>query len=654
MSRSSENMRLRQQARNGAMSFTAQDEPRTFEDIAPKGPLQVKNRVIGTLIENGENGLVIPDPAFKDTNLGNIRIDRNNLNGAPFKMTVVCEILNPGNTERDFRGRIIEVLGDPGSNDSRMLAVLRQFGLSREFPAEVMDEVMPLPVTPDPETIEKEIRGGRKDLRDLLTITIDGEEAKDLDDAISLQRTDDGNYRLFVHIADVSHYVRENTSLDSEAMQRGTSVYLVDRVIPMLPPKLSNGLCSLNPEVDRLTMTAEMYVDRDGHTYDGNLYESVIRSDMRMSYNECFRILTEPQEGDSEKYGDIVPMLREMKTLAEIIKRMRSGKGALTFDLPETKVILNDDGTVKDIMPYPINFCHGIIEQFMICANEYVAEKFARMNYPFVYRVHEDPDQIKIARFCHVAKTFGAQGRLSGKITPLAVASYMDTVKDDEARPMLDSLLLRSMAKARYASENLGHFGLASKFYCHFTSPIRRYPDLYIHRIIKSFLHKEDMRKHFLARVSGVADHSSEMEQNSVDAERVSVDIKACEYMKERLGEHYPGTIVSIIASGCFVRLPNSVEGFVPFRTMRDHYVFDERAYRAIGSRSGKKLTIGMSAGVIVAAVDTELNRIDLAFEDDFEEDAFRLKELSSKSKKESMPGRRKLARLKKSRGKRR
>ena len=642
------NMSLRQQARRAAAESFSADGPKNFADLAPRGPLQVKNQVIGRLVQNGEGGDVYPDQAFRETNFGVIHIDKNHLNGAPFKMTVVCEVLNPDNTNRDFRGKIVEVLGDMGNNDVRMLSVLRQYGLSQAFPDDVIEEVKDLPVNPDPGMVEALIDEGRRDLRDLLTITIDGEDAKDLDDAISIKKLQNGNYKLYVHIADVSNYVREKTALDDEAMLRGTSVYLVDRVIPMLPPKLSNGLCSLNPNVDRLTMTAEMYVDSEGNTYDGDVYESVIRSDRRMSYNEVYRILTEEKDTDEEEYGPIVPMLREMKILADILKRMRDGRGAINFDFPETDVILDEEGNPTDVMPHPITFANGIIEQFMICANEFVAEKFCKMNYPFVYRIHEDPDPIKLARFSRIARSFGATGKLSGDVEPLDIVEFMDTIKDDSAKPMLDQVLLRSMAKACYSERNLGHFGLASKFYCHFTSPIRRYPDLYIHRIIKSYLHNEDKKKHFGGLVANVSDHSSEMERNSVDAERASTNIKVCEYMSKRIGERYEGYITSIIASGVFVMLDSTIEGFVPFRTMADHYIFDERMYRAVGARGGLKLTIGMKVKIVVAAVDTDAAKIDFVFEEGFERSGSRSS--GNKNAGDKGPGRRKIKRNRKGR----
>lgn len=620
-SRSAMNMSAAQRRRNREIKAKAIEHtsPQCIADLEARGPLKVKNQVIGILRQHGTGGIVMPDPTFRDTDFGAVVIDKNHLNGAPFDMAVVCEILNPESGKGELRGSIKEVLGDIGNNDVRMLTVLRQFGLSQTFPEKVLKEVEPVASSLSEEEVNRSVAAGRKDLRNLLTITIDGEDAKDLDDAISLEELSNGNFRLYVHIADVSNYVREGTALDAEAFSRATSVYLVDRVIPMLPPKLSNGICSLNPNADRFTMTCEMIVDREGSTYDGKIYESVIHSDARMSYNECFRILTEPKDSDEKEYGPIVPMLSKMKVLADILKSMRERRGALRFEFPETKVILNEDQTVREVMPEPHNFVHGIIESFMICANEFVAKTYATMSYPFVYRVHEDPDPIKIARFQSVAKYHGAMGHLSGKIQPADIVRFMDTIGDDDALPVLDQLLLRSMAKARYASECLGHFGLASKYYCHFTSPIRRYPDLMIHRIIKSQLHGENKRSHFQGIVDAAADQSSEMERNAADAERASVDIKVCEYMADKVGEHYEGVVSSIIENGCFVMLESSVEGFVPFRTLSDHYYFDEQRYRAVGARGGAVINIGQHMGVIVDNVDTELNRIDFTFEDEFE-----------------------------------
>ncbi|MBO7448901.1 MAG: RNB domain-containing ribonuclease, partial [Clostridiales bacterium] len=449
-------MSMRQRERNAVMRPMDDDRPKNFTELLPRGPMQVKNTVVGLLKENGDGGIVVPDPSFKETNFGLVYIDRAFMNGAPYNMVVVAEVVNPTAVDGILHGKIIEVLGDIGNNDVKMLTVMHQFGLSRTFPDFVTDEVKDLPFSPTDEEVEAEITNGRKDLRHLLTITIDGEEAKDLDDAISIEPLEDNQYRLYVHIADVSHYVKEGTELDKEAMLRGTSVYLVDRVIPMLPPKLSNGLCSLNPDLPRLTLTAEMVIDENGNTLYGEVYESVIKSDMRMNYNECFRILFRPEKSDAEKYGDIIQMLWDMKRLTDILKTYRNDRGAINFDLPETKVILDDDGNPTEIMPYPTNYCHGMIEEFMICANEFIAKKFAMLNYPFVYRVHEEPDRMKITRFCTVARNFGALGTIRGKITPKAINDYMATIRDESVMPSLDTILLRSMAKARYAPENLG------------------------------------------------------------------------------------------------------------------------------------------------------------------------------------------------------
>ena len=585
------------------------DEPLNFAEVAPRGPAAVKNTVVGILRAKGNGGEVIPGPSFKETDFGPVSIYSKDLNGAPFGMTVVCEILNPSARKGQFRGKIVEVLGDYGRPDVRMAEVIRRYGLKQQFPEEVQAEIEDLGISLTDEEVEDAIRRGRRDLRGLTTITIDGEDAKDLDDAITLERLPNGNWHLFVHIADVSNYVREGTALNEEAFCRGTSVYLADRVLPMLPAKLSNGICSLNPNVARFTMTCEMELDDEGHEVKSDIYESVIVSDRRMSYNECYRILTEPCDEDAAEYGKILGMLTDMKVLADILKRMREGRGAINFNFPETKVILDDEGNTADVMAYPINFCHGIIESFMIAANECVARTFFRLQYPFVYRVHDDPDPIKIAGFNMVARHLGIPGRIPSEPKPIDIANFMANAYDNPRRELLEELLLRSMAKAVYDSVNLGHFGLASKYYCHFTSPIRRYPDLYIHRIIKSYLKGEDKRSYFGGRVSVVAAHSSDMERNAAEAERASVQVKVCEYMKDKIGEVFDGRISGIITSGLFVTLPNTIEGFVPFRTLEGHYLFDERRYCATSSHG--TFSVGDDVQVELVNVDMDYNRID-------------------------------------------
>lgn len=590
----------------------------TVADLAPRGPLALENQCVGILRETQEGGVVIPDPGYPFP-FGQIVIAKNQLNGAPFGMKVVCEIKNPSASRARYEGRIIEVLGDPGNNDVEMLSILRQFGLSPVFPAAVEEEVSGLPLSPTEEQIEECLLHGRKDLRSLPTITIDGEEAKDLDDAISIQKLDKGGYRLWVHIADVSEYVKEGTALDREAYSRGTSVYLVDRVIPMLPPKLSNGLCSLNPHVPRLTMTCEMKIDGAGEIVDSEIYESIIESDARTSYNEINGILFE--EKDIEDYRSLYPMFRLMLELKRVLKAKRKNRGTIDFVFPETHVDLDDEGKPVSVHAYPINEIHGVIEEFMIAANEAVAERFAKMEYPFVYRIHEEPDELKIGEFLHVARLFGENKRLTGKVTPKFLSDLLDDIEGKEYAPALNQLLLRSMAKARYSEKELGHFGLASSYYCHFTSPIRRYPDLYIHRIIKTYLHQQHKRQHFQGLVSDVAYHSSEMEKNSVDAERASVDLKCAEYMQSHVGEHFPGVVSGACPAGIFVKLENTIEGMVPFSSLDEYFEYDDRMLRAKGSR-GTVYSIGQKVQVMVSAVDPLVHHIDFTIVKDGEENS--------------------------------
>ena len=583
----------------------------TVAEMPPRGPLALENQCVGILKEGQSGGILIPDPGYPASSFGQIIIRRNHLNGAPFGMKVVCEILNPSAKRAEYEGRVIEVLGDPGNNDVAMLSILRQFGLNSVFPAAVMEEASSLPLTPTDKQIEEALLHGRKDLRSLTTITIDGEEAKDLDDAISICRLDKGYYRLWVHIADVSEYVREGTALDMEASLRGTSVYLVDRVIPMLPPRLSNGLCSLNPHVPRFTMTCEMKIAPNGEIEDSSIYESIIESDARTSYNEINGILFEGKV--IEEYKSLVPMFELMLELKRKLKEKRKARGTIDFVFPETHVDLDDEGKPVDVYAYPINEIHSVIEEFMIAANEAVAERFDKMEYPFVYRIHEEPDELKINEFLHVARLFGENRRANGKVTPLFLSELLHDIEGKDYAPALNQLLLRSMAKARYSEINAGHFGLASRYYCHFTSPIRRYPDLYIHRIIKSWIHQKHQNQHFKGLVADVAYHSSEMEKNSVDAERASVDLKCAEYMVAHVGEEFPGVVSGACPAGIFVKLDNTIEGMVPFASIDEYFTYDERKLEARGSR-GTVYAIGRKVTVKLASADPLTHHIDFVF----------------------------------------
>ncbi len=575
----------------------------------PRGPLAMKNQCVGILRESGFDGVVEPDVGYDSSQYGRILVRARDLNGAPFGMKVVCEIKNPQASSGEYEGSIIEVLGDPGRSDVAILSIIRQYGLSTTFPEAVLAEAEHFPVNPTEESIGSALASGRRDLRSLRTITMDGEDAKDLDDAISIENLPGRGYRLYVHIADVSHYVKEGTALDDEARLRATSVYLVDRVIPMLPPRLSNGLCSLNPGTPRFALTADMTVNYEGEVVDGDVYESMITSDARTSYKEIFGVLFEQKYLD--RYADFVPMLETMKDLKDILSAKREKRGALDFSFPETHVDLDPDGKPLAIYPYPTSYTNGMIEEFMILCNEFVATRFFRMKYPFVYRVHEDPDVLKIAEFLHVAKLFGAKPNIQGKPTSFALSSLMKQMEGEPFTPALSQILLRSLAKARYFEENLGHFGLASECYCHFTSPIRRYPDLYIHRIIKSYLHSEHKKEYFASQVAEVSAHSSDMERNSMNSERATVDQKVTEYMVQHMGDTFDGIISSIFRGGIFVQLESSVEGLIPFRTMNDYFEFDERRLEARGKTSGKVYRIGEKIKVTVGNVDPILRRVD-------------------------------------------
>ena len=575
----------------------------------PRGPLALKNQCVGILRESGFDGYVEPDIGYDSTQYGRITVHARDLNGAPFGMKVVCEIKNPQAQGGAYEGRIIEVLGDPGRSDVAILSIVRQYGLSPVFPEPVLAEAEQFPVSPSEEEIDRAAASGRRDLRFLRTITMDGEDAKDLDDAVSIEKLPGRGFKLFVHIADVSNYVKEGTALDEEARLRGTSVYLVDRVIPMLPPRLSNGLCSLNPDVPRFALTASMTVNYEGEVIDGDLFESIIKSDARTSYKEVNGVLFEQKYLD--RYADFIPMFDTMKELTDILSAKREKRGALDFTFPETHVDLDEEGKPLSIYPYPVLYTNKMIEEFMILCNEFVASKFFALKYPFVYRVHEDPDQLKITEFLHVAKLFGAKASVRGKPTPLALSGLMKQIEGEPFTPALSQILLRSLAKARYSQENLGHFGLASDGYCHFTSPIRRYPDLYIHRIIKSYLHDEGKKSYYASQVADVSEHSSVMERNSMDAERATVNQKVAEYMLDHIGSTFDGIISSIFRGGIFVQLESTVEGLIPFRTMNDYFEFDERRLEARGKTSGKVYKIGEKIQVKVANVDSILRRVD-------------------------------------------
>lgn len=546
-----------------------------------------------------------------------IQISRKQLNGAPFGMVVVVELLTPEDSTEP-RGRVIEVVGDPMRPDVAIMAIIKDHGLRTDFPRGVLQAASRVPTELTEDVITEELRKGRKDMRQLRTITIDGKDAKDLDDAISIQELPDGGYRLWVHIADVSHYVKEGSSMDKEAFERGNSVYLVDRVLPMLPPRLSNGICSLNPDVDRLALTCMMHISSAGALVDSEIFESIIKSDLRANYVDVFSALE--TEGAVAEYKEIMAELRMMQRCASLLAQHRSLQGNLEFAFPETHVDMDADGKPIAIYAYPINEANGIIEEFMIAANQAVAKTFTKKGAPFLYRVHELPDGEKLSRFVSMAKLLNVNVNFKGEIpTTLQLANVLEAVKATEYEAILSQLLLRSLAKARYSHEPIGHYGLGLSDYSHFTSPIRRYPDLFIHRVIKGYLHHERRDRKWRKDAPVVADHTSETERAAMYAEYDTVDLKVAEYMSERIGEHFTARVSGMIEAGLFVMLESTIEGMIPFRTMHDYYVFDPDTLTARGERRGRVFKIGDELEVIIAKADLVRRQVDFVLPEDWE-----------------------------------
>lgn len=570
------------------------------------------NRVVGLYQAGKGFGFVVAD----DKKIArDIFISKSNQMGAVGGHKVVVEIIDYGENKKNPEGKIVEILGhvnDPGVD---ILSIIRKHELEVEFPQEVYTEIESL----SEEVLEAD-KVGRVDLRNTLTITIDGDDAKDLDDAVTLEKLPSGNYKLGVHIADVSHYVREQTELNNEGYRRATSVYLVDRVIPMLPHKLSNGLCSLNPKVDRLTMSCIMEIDHSGGVVDQQICESIIHSNYRMTYGKVREIIEDGTPELLEEYKEIVPMLHEMNELRVILGEKRKKRGAINFDLPESKIILDKQGKPVEIRPYERSIATNLIEEFMLVANETVAENAFWQEIPFVYRNHAEPDDTKLEKMEQFIRGFDYYLRKKdGEIHPRELQRVLQDVEGKETERIITRVLLRSMMQARYSPENVGHFGLAAKYYCHFTSPIRRYPDLQIHRMLKKMLHGEFNETSIGAYKDGmyeVAAHCSKRERVAEEAERDTVQLKKVEYMSKRVGEVFEGIISSVTGFGLFVELPNTVEGMIALAELNDdYYEFDERKMMVVGKRKGKTYSLGDHVEVYVAKVSKELGTIDFMFE---------------------------------------
>ncbi|MEG0297913.1 MAG: ribonuclease R [Clostridium sp.] len=563
---------------------------------------RANTKIIGLYEESKNFGFVIPD----DKRIASdIFISRKDTNGAMDKDIVVAEIVKWPDKRRSPEGKIIEVLGQKGEVGLDILSIIKKYGLPEEFP----DKVLNFAENISEEIEEKEI-SRRLDLRDTMMVTIDGEDAKDLDDAVSLERISNGNFVLGVHIADVTHYVKEKNPLDKEALKRATSVYLIDRVIPMLPKKLSNGICSLNPQVDRLALSCFMTIDAKGKVLDHEIAETVIRTNERMTYTDVTKILTENDQDLIERYKEVVPMFREMQKLCTILRAKRMRRGAIDFDFEESKIILNEFGKPIDIKPYERAIANRMIEEFMLIANETIAEYMHWTNLPFVYRVHEEPNDEKLEKFREFIYNLGITIRWGQEIQPKALQEVLEKVKGKKEETVVSTLLLRSMMQAKYSPECAGHFGLAARYYCHFTSPIRRYPDLQIHRIIKEHLNGkiDDNRAGKLkAIVDFAAKQSSERERLAEEAEREVDDLKKAEYMLERVGEEFNGIISSVTSFGVFVELPNTIEGLVHITDLDDdYYIFDEQHLCLIGERTKKIYRLGDEVRVVCSRVDID------------------------------------------------
>ncbi len=543
----------------------------------------------------------------------NITVDRAHSMNAVDGHKVVVKLLKRINNY-NYTGEVVEILGHKNDPGVDILSIVKKYSINTEFPEEVKEEVKLLP-----NSVSEEEMKGRKDLRDEMIFTIDGDDTKDIDDAISIEKLNNGNYKLGVHIADVSHYVKEGSPLDEEAMARGTSVYLVDRVIPMLPHELSNGICSLNPGVDRLTISCVMEFDQKGNQINYDIFPSVIRSRKQMTY-KCVNSILE-KNIVPEGYEEFADTLREMEELAKILRAMKVRRGYIDFDIDEAKILVDENGKPTDVVLRDRGIGEKLIEDFMIAANECVATHIYFMNLPFIYRVHEIPKDEKIKSFLNYISLLGYH--INGNIkdnSPKTVQNIIKQLDDKPEFKILSSLLLRSMQKAVYKTKNVGHFGLASKCYTHFTSPIRRYPDTTVHRLLHTYLfdHKLDDKtiSHWEGKLEYVAQHSSDRERASVDCEREVDDMKMAEYMEEHIGEEYDGMISSVMSFGIFVELDNLIEGLVPIKDMDDYYIYDEERMCLTGEKNHKKYSLGDKVRVKVIRASKEDKTIDFAFVD--------------------------------------
>ena len=570
-----------------------------------------KDTVVGTFQKNRNFGFVVPD----DKNFGtDIFVSKSNWGKARNNHKVLVKILEYPKKGKNAEGKIVEVLGGVNEAGVDMLSLIKQYELPYKFPEEVVAEAKAFGAQ-----IDKVDLPNRKDLRKDIIFTIDGEDAKDLDDAIHVEKLPNGNYKLDVHIADVSHYVREKTELDKEAYLRGTSIYMLGRVIPMLPRELSNGICSLKAGQDRYTLSCSMEITPKAKIIASDIYKSVINVTERMSYTDVQKIIDRSDEEVLKRYEKYINEFDLMAELATILKEKRKENGYLNLDIPESKITLDENGFAIDVNKYETYFANEIIEQFMLAANETVAEKFYWLQAPFIYRNHEAPDLDKVKELNKMLYNFGYKIRISKEdiIYPNEFAKILEDVKGKETEKVVSNIILRTLRVAKYEAENKGHFGIASKYYCHFTSPIRRYPDLFIHRIISKYLDNDYMVNEFWIkkyekRAEKRAENCSERERTATKVEREAEDIKKAEFMENKIGEEYEGIISSVTNFGIFVELENTIEGLIRYENLENEYfIYNEERKEAIGEMSHKIYKIGDKVKIRVTDANKLLRKID-------------------------------------------
>ena len=580
------------------------------ENTLSENTLKLKDTVVGTLKKSRNFGFVVPDNKKLGTD---IFVSKKHFMKAKNNQKVVVQITKLPQKGMKIEGKIVEIIGNINQAGVDMMSLIKEYNLPYEFPEPVIKQAKSIKQQLDDTDIKN-----RKDLRNEEIFTIDGEDAKDLDDAVNVTKLDNGNYILGVHIADVSHYVKEGTFLDQEAILRGTSVYMLDRVIPMLPVELSNGICSLNAGKDRLAISVIMEINPKGQVVSSDIFKSVINVTERMNYNDVQKILDNSDKEVVKKYDKYVEHFKRMEELAHILKARREKEGSLNLDIPETKVILDKNGVAVDIQKYEMHFSNEIIEQFMLTANETVAEKFFWLEAPFIYRVHEAPDIEKVTELNKFLFNLGYRVKCGKEeVHPTAFADVLNKIKGKPEEMVISNLVLRTLKVARYESENKGHFGIASKYYCHFTSPIRRYPDLFIHRIISKYLSQgynlsEEEKAIYGSQATKYAETSSEREKIAQKVERESVDLKMAEYMEQHIGEEYDGIISSITSFGIFVELENTVEGMIRFDKLGDEYfIYDGDRKTLVGEKTKVTYHIGDKMKIRVIRADKQSRQID-------------------------------------------